>query len=489
MSDSNPNLLLILTDQQRADTIAATSGRDFLLTPHLDRLAAEGVWFDAMYSEMPECVPARSMMLTGRYGHATGVMGNGQRLAREARTIAHALKDRGYVTQAIGKMHFNPVRESHGFDDLKLAEEIPLNRDDDDYLRFLDDQGFGHVLEPHGVRHEYYYIPQVSQVPDALHSTTWVGERAVDFIQHAPKRPWFLFASFIKPHPPFDPTIPFLSRYDPEALPDPVDWDAQQSHPGFELFRAQDVSKWMEHTDINLARLIKAAYYACITQIDVQVGRILRALDVAGMREDTLILFASDHGELLGDHHHFGKRSFYAGATRVPLILSWPKTLPSGVRRGQLTGHQDLYGALAKAAGLERGEGLLDWAGNGSLPGRDVLFGELFEGPRALYMAATRDFKYQYSPNGATEQLISLRDDPDEAHDASEAHPDVRNDLRQRLAGYFRDEGYRAALNAEGTDLLELPATPIVMRRNRQYPRWQEQAPGPAGPRPGGRRT
>lgn len=481
MADSKPNLLLILTDQQRADTVAARSAHTFLSTPHLDRLAEEGVWFDAMYSAMPECVPARSMLLTGRYGHQVGVMGNGQRLAPDVPTIAHALKARGYMTQAIGKMHFNPVREPHGFDDLKLSEEIPGNRDDDDYLRFLDDQGFGHILEPHGVRHEYYYIPQVSQVPDALHSTTWVGERTVDFIHHAPARPWFLFASFIKPHPPFDPTIPYVSRYDPEALPPPVDWTDAPS-TDFELFRAQDYSKWMEGCDLNLARLIKAAYYACISQVDVQVGRILRALDAGGMREDTLVIFSSDHGELLGDHHHFGKRSFYAGATRVPLIVSWPKTLPAGIRRPQLVGHQDVYGALAEAAGIANGEGLLTWARDGG-DGRETLFGELFEGIRAIYMAVTRDFKYQYSPNGGAEQLIALREDPEEARDAGDKYPAVRDDLRARLVDFFRREGYTAPLNADRTGLAVLPAAPIVMNRNRQYPRWHERASANRPPR------
>jgi Arylsulfatase A and related enzymes len=101
--DMRPNLLLILTDQQRADTIAARSPYAFLQTPHLDRLAAEGVWFDAMYAEMPECVPARSLILTGRYGHETGVMGNRQRLIPDAPTFVHRLKQQGYYTQAIGK--------------------------------------------------------------------------------------------------------------------------------------------------------------------------------------------------------------------------------------------------------------------------------------------------------------------------------------------------------------------------------------------------
>jgi arylsulfatase len=467
--DSLPNILLILTDQQRADTIAACGGPSFMSTPHLDRLAREGVWFENMYSEMPECVPARSMILTGLYGHRTGVMGNQQRLPADAPTFVQALTRQGYYAQAIGKMHFNPVRVTHGFDDLLLAEEIPGTQEEDDYLTFLRRVGYDHVHEPHGVRHEYYYIPQVSQLPDAYHATTWIGDRSVEFIQHPPRTPWFLFASFIQPHPPFDPTVPFVSRYDPEDMPLPTGWD--EGGVAFELLLAQDYAKWMESCNANLVRLIKAAYYACITQVDVQIGRMLDALERTGQRRNTLVVFSSDHGELLGDHHHFGKRSFYRGACRVPLILSWPGTLPENEARVQLVGHQDFHDLFLDAAGLTQ-SALRRWAENRTDPGRPIIFGELFEGPSALYLAATSQWKYQYSPNGGTDQLIQLTEDGDELKDAGPEHPEVRDNLRRALVEFFRNDGYRAPLNDEGDDLRVLPREPIRWPRNRQYASW-----------------
>ncbi|MCY0879252.1 MAG: sulfatase-like hydrolase/transferase [Firmicutes bacterium] len=465
-----PNLLLILTDQQRADTIAARSANAFLQTPHLDRLAAEGVWFDAMYSEMPECVPARSMILTGRYGHQTGVMGNRQRLGSDVETFVHRLKQQGYYTQAIGKMHFNPVREPHGFDRLLLAEELPGTRDEDDYLGFLNSVGYGYVREPHGIRHEYYYIPQVSQVPDAYHSTTWIGDRTVEFIQHPPARPWFLYTSFIKPHPPFEPTIPFLSRYDPDELPLPVGWEGTVG-PRFELLEAQDYMKWTDRVDDNLVRLIKAAYYACITQIDVQIGRILDALERTRQRSQTVVVFSSDHGELLGDHRHFGKRAFYAGSCRVPLILSWPGMLPENAVRKEIVGHQDFHDFFLDAAGVAS-SALRGWAEGTRREGRQYLFGELFEGESALYMAASWDWKYQYSPNGGTEHLMNLAEDPSELRDFSRERQDVRNAMRRALVDFFREDGYVEALNDAQDDLKVIPRTPIKWPRNRQFARW-----------------
>jgi len=476
MFDSQPNILLILTDQQRQDTLAKVASNPWIQTPSLDRLAERGVWFEAMYSEMPECVPARSVILTGKMGHVTGVMGNNRRLGGESPTIAHALSQAGYHTQAIGKMHFSPVRASHGFADLRLAEEIPTQIDEDDYLSFLVNSPYAHVLEPHGIRHEYYYIPQVSQLPDDLHATTWIGQETVKFLQHPPQQPFFLYTSFIKPHPPFEPTLPYAFRYDPAQLPDPVDWSPAADPAGLELLRAQDYSKWMEATDLNLAHLIKAAYYACVTQVDVQIGRILDALDRSGLAQETLVIFSSDHGELLGDHHHFGKRSFYHGSTRVPLILSWPGTLPQGQVRQSVVGHQDFYQAMAEAAGLTQDSRLLSIAKTGEKDEARLLVGELFEDERAIYMAVDRRWKYLYSPNGGRECLLAVDAQDHETQDYLTSHPDQANSMRKRLIQYFQREGYAPALDSEGADLCHLPDTTMSWPRNRQYPVWQKGA-------------
>jgi len=472
---SPPNLLLLMTDQQRSDTIRA-AGNSSIHTPNLDRLCASGVRFSRAYCEMPECVPARSVLLTGLWGHRTGVMANGNQLAETQPTFVDELTRAGYHCQAIGKMHFDPVRASHGFRDLSLMEEIPLSWEEDDFLQYLRSVGCDWVHEPHGIRHERYYLPQVSQLPDEHHGTTWVGDRTVEFIRNAGAEPFFLFSSFIKPHPPFEPTIPYLTLYDPEAMPLPrrAAHDRDEAWP---LHQAQTYSKWMELTDDNLARQIKAAYYACITQIDTQIGRILDALEAAGRRENTLVLFVSDHGELLGDHYQWGKRAFYEGAASVPFVMSWPGTLPQRSVCAELVGHRDLAPTFLDAAGVFppgdlSGASVLPLAKGA--PGRALTFGELFEGPRAIYMACGPVWKYVYTPNGGREQLFHLRNDPHElvnrAYDPACAA--IKGELRDALAAFFLREGYAEAL--DGADLRLLPHTPLKGRRNRQYARWKE---------------
>ena len=477
MTNKRPNLILIMTDQQRGDTIAC-SGNEHIQTPNLDRLCATGVRFDRFYTEMPECVPSRGMTMTGQWGHRTGVMANGMPLAEGSPTFVKTLEAGGYHCQGVGKMHFTPRRTTHGFDHIWLMEEIPPSLEGDDFLQYLQSVGYDWVHEPHGNRHELYYLPQPAQLPDEHCGTTWVTDRSIDYLRarQNEEQPFFLFTSYTKPHPPFAPTIPFQTLYDPARLPLPVRQPDDRAE-AWPLHSAQDYSKWMESTDDNLARSIKAAYYACITQIDAQIGRILDLLEETGQRDNTLIIFVSDHGELMGDHYHWGKRAFYEGAVRVPGIVSWPNELPQGETRQHLVGHRDLSATFLEAAGQEAeglcGESMLKWACSQPAVGREVTFGELFTGERAIYMAADAEWKYAYMPNGAREQLFHLPSDPDELVNRADDEEAVsaKSRLRGALTQFFRDEGYAAAL--DGDELISLPDTPIHMGRNRQYARWQ----------------
>jgi len=481
-----PNILMIMTDQQRADTIACT-GNGHIATPNLDRLCAEGVCFERAYCEMPECVPARAMILTGRWGPQMRVFGNATPLAADAPTFVARLAAAGYRTVGIGKMHFNPPRTPHGFERLLLMEELPRTRQEDEYLRYLESVGYGYVHEPHGVRHELYYIPQPSQLPDRHHGTTWVGDRTVEFIEAAASdsRPFFCLSSFVKPHPPFEPTIPFLTRYDPASLPLPVEGplDEQDQLP---LLVRQTYSKWMESTDANLARTIKAYYYAAVTQIDVQIGRMLDALERTGQRGRTLVLFTTDHGELLGDHGHWGKRSFYEGAARIPLILSWPGHIPAGQRRTQLVGHRDIAPTFLAAAGLADearnlpGADLLAPAGDASADWRTMTFGLLYESPLAIYAAIDQRFKYVYSVAEGREHLFDLPADPHERRNLARdpAFASHRDRLRAALIGFFEQIDYRWPL-MDGDLRRESIPDDVGWARNRQYSRWADPVKPP----------
>ncbi|MGH2355104.1 MAG: sulfatase-like hydrolase/transferase, partial [Chloroflexota bacterium] len=161
-----PNFLLIMCDQLRADCISADDRAwPGVSTPNIDRIAQRGVRFRRAYTEVPVCVPARVNVLTGLHAHQLGIMDNQPTPGPEVPTLPGLLTDLGYFTAAIGKMHFRPPRNHYGFQRMLLSEEIPRYRVDDEYLLYLRDRGYGHVLEPHGLRHEQYYQPQVSQLP------------------------------------------------------------------------------------------------------------------------------------------------------------------------------------------------------------------------------------------------------------------------------------------------------------------------------------
>ena len=221
MTEARPNVLLLFTDQQRYDTIAA-GGNDLILTPALDRLCSTGVRFDRSYTPSPVCVSARYSLLTGLYPHRSGCADNGHTMGQKLPTLPGMLSSAGYQTRAIGKMHFSPVRHPFGFEGMELSEEIPESIENDEFLQHLADAGYGHVHEPHGVRSELYYIPQTSQLPAELHTTTWTADRTIQFLRDRDRsRPFFVWSSFIKPHPPFEPPVPWNKLYRAHEMPLP----------------------------------------------------------------------------------------------------------------------------------------------------------------------------------------------------------------------------------------------------------------------------
>ncbi len=209
-----PNILFIMTDQQRSDTIAALGNRA-IRTPALDSLVEQGITFSNCYTPSPVCVAARSATITGLPPHINGCTSNNESpLGR--RSIMQVLQGSGYQTHGIAKMHFNPETEAlWGFDSRDISEEgarAPGSRND--FHRYLSENGYDHVLEPQGIRSELYYIPQPSQLPARHHHTTWVADRAIDYLNGRDReRPFFLWTSFIKPHPPFEAPAPWHKLY------------------------------------------------------------------------------------------------------------------------------------------------------------------------------------------------------------------------------------------------------------------------------------
>lgn len=446
-----PNILLLFTDMQRFDTIHAL-GNPVIRTPHLDRLTREGTAFTAAYTPSPVCVPARCSMHYGRYPARTGLADNGEMPPDRGDSLPAALHALNYHTAAIGKCHFTPDKlAARGFDSRLVQEECCSDPAVDDYCRWLTERGAS-CDEPHGTRGEMYYIPQVSLHPAEEHPTQWVGDRAIDFLrsQETSRQPWFLFASFIHPHPPFAPPKPWHKLYRSPSMPLPaVPPDADSLLCW--INRVQNRYKYRDQGfDHQLVRNIKAYYYATISFVDCQIGRILDELERTGRLEDTLIVFASDHGEYLGDYRCFGKRGMHDASARIPLLVRGPGFLP-GRRCDIPVSLVDLFPTFLRAAGGNAagrdldGEDLAALAAGRS--GRKVVFSQFGEGENSLYMAVSREYKYIYSAPDRQEWLFDRINDPGETRNrvALSFLAAVRDELRRTLLEFLRSNGVTCA--------------------------------------------
>jgi len=476
-----PNILFLMTDQQRFDTIAAL-GNSIIDTPNLDRLVRRGLSLNG-YSTCPVCVPARYTIRTGCEPSRTGVYQNqgGATLNDDVRGacgayLAEVLAAQGYRTFGIGKFHTSPWDAPLGFEVHLHTEELyaPGQRQRDSYASFIatEHPEYDWVEGLMGERTDMYYIPQMSPLPAHLGVEAWVADRACEQLADPDGRPFFGMVSFIGPHPPFAPPIPYNRYYDPDRMPDPVAGDPAIDHQDEQI-------PWMNHAtfadDIGpgLARSLKARYYGEITYIDGCIGRILDALEARSDADDTLICFYADHGDHLGDHRAWQKESFFEGATRIPMLVSWPSHLPANEVRPDLACLTDLFAIATAASGqleVRDGHDLLG-ALEGQTAPRDQVIG-LYGPPgtpRFKIMVRTGNWKYIYLANGGFEQLFNVTADPHEIRELHDTEPDVTATLRQAAVAALTDRGVRSALTDDGRSLRPLPFEQRPLRRIYQF--------------------
>ena len=479
MRDTRPNVLLLFTDQQRYDTIAA-GGNDLIRTPALDRLCSTGVMFDRSYTSSPVCVSARYSLLTGLYPHRSGCADNGHPMDQTLPTLPGMLSEAGYQTRAIGKMHFNPTRHTFGFERMELSEEIPGRVEDDEFLQHLVETPYKHVNEPHGIRSELYYIPQTSQLPPERHTTHWTADRTIQFLRDRDRdRPFFTWTSFIKPHPPFDPPVPWNKLYRAHEMP-PAERSARVDELMTWHMRNQNHYKRRDAgADENMISAMRAAYYACVSFIDYNVGRILDELEAQGELENTLIIYTSDHGELLGDYGSYGKRCFYDSAARVPMIVSWPGKAPAGEVYTDPVSTVDLLPTIAEAAGVPWEEDKVDGVplqriliGENK---REYILGQLNREGAGVYFIFDGRYKYIYSAPDQKEYLLDTRTDSLETRNhalVDGGKPHLLR-LRKTLIERFKKDGYTLPL--EGNRWREYPPAklpPPTQATGNQDARW-----------------
>ncbi len=350
MSAKPPNILWICTDQQRYDTIGALNNPQ-VHSPNIDKLVASGVAFKRAHCQSPICTPSRGSFLTGMYPSTVHACFNGNdKWAEAAPLVTALLADAGYDCALAGKLHLagacGRVEPRPQHDGYRLFH---WSHDPEDqweeghaYADWLAEQG--HDLGEMRKR--------PNEFPPELHQTTWCSDRAIDFIEadHDDK-PWLMSVNIFDPHEPFDPPQIYLDRFDVDSLSGPAfresDLTAQAK------LAAIDFQTPCRRPEEFKAKWIQAAYYAMIELIDDNVGRMLDALDRTGQRENTIVIFMSDHGEMLGDHGLLQKGCrFYEGLVRVPLIFSWPGQFLEGARRNALVELLDIAPTLLDLAGL-----------------------------------------------------------------------------------------------------------------------------------------
>jgi len=469
MSDSLPNILVIITEQHRGDSLSC-EGHPVLITPTLDSIAGRGARFSRAYSACPVCIPARRSILTGQRPSTHGVLGYSIK-PWSGISVADELSRAGYSTAWIGRdMHQDPPDESCGFAKTILSGmRNPRNA----YDRFLErnqPEGGGGYYGG-GVMHNDY-TARPFHLPENLHHTTWTVNQALSWLEERDTdRPFFLVVSFLAAHPPLIPPAFYLNRYIRTGVPDPCigSWATPPENGG--IGRGQGT--W--NVDLKGETLLsaRAGYYGLINHLDDQLNRLLNP--VTGIHrmtgDNTAVIMTSDHGEMLGDHYCWGKFLPYEGSARVPLLVSAPKRF--GIRANSVidrpVGLEDVMPTVLELAGVDipdsvDGRSLLPLLrGNGSAEStwREYMHIE-YAAPFAYHALTDGREKYVWFAGDGREQLFDLENDPCELNDMA-GDPDFAEKVSRWRRLMVRELTGRPEGFTDGDSLITGRPYPSVM--------------------------
>ncbi|HTX38063.1 MAG TPA: sulfatase-like hydrolase/transferase [Bryobacteraceae bacterium] len=434
------NVLLLMADQHRRDCLGV-EGNPNAHTPSLDAVARSGVRFESAYCANPVCTPSRASLLTGLYTHHHQTWSNATPWPFEHKTAAHYFGRAGYMTALIGKMHFVDA-QTHGFDyhlDFndwfeQLGPKTKLYADElsransgsgmpqiDDLWRDAGDPWKGSRTSDG--RKGAVAVGGASKIPEADHFESFVARETVRFLkEHGKQQPFFAIASCLKPHDPFMPAARFAAMFRAEDMKLPPTWGK------VDLARApQEVRKAIERdaptpelSDPAQARRRIAMYYANLAQMDDAMGKVLAGLRDLDLEGDTVVIYTSDHGEMLGDHGLWNKFQFYEGSCGVPLMVRAPGITEPGSRCATPVSLVDVLPTMAEVCGVPApamdGKSLLPQLRNVREPRGEAVFAEFnLRTPHAKYMIRSGDFKYTLRVNDVDE-LYDLRSDAEEMH-------------------------------------------------------------------------
>jgi choline-sulfatase len=446
MSKKHPNILCIMADQLAAPALPFY-GHPIVKTPHLSALAEEGVIFENAYCNSPLCAPSRFSMLTGKLPSQIGAYDNGAHFPADIPTFAHYLRDFGYHTCLAGKMHFVGPDQLHGFEE-RLTTDI-----------YPSDFGWTPDWEHFAGRPTWYHdmmsvvqagLCEASNQLDFDEEVAFQSQRKLyNLSRHTNEQPFFMTVSFTHPHDPFAITQDFWNRYNPKdidmpAVP-PIPYNRLDPHSQ-RLYHICAMGEYAQTEE--RVRNARHAYYAMISYIDDKVGQLLQTLKNSGLRDDTIILFISDHGEMLGERGLWYKMSFFEWSARVPMIFHAPgRFAPRRVH--QPVSLVDLLPTITEIAlngqsptysdSLD-GQSLLPLLDGKKVEKSGIVYGEMLcEGAVSPLLMIRRDrYKYVYSKPDP-EQLFDLENDPNEMYNLADQpeFQDLRRDFHAELLQHW----------------------------------------------------
>lgn len=479
MPDPRPNVVLIMTDQQRGDCLGC-DGHPVCETPNLDQLAGEGARFPHAYSAVPSCIPARAALYTGMSQWRNGQLGYAGLIDRRyPHTIAGELTAAGYQTRAVGKLHVWPQRKAWGFEHTVLDESGRRETPGfiSDYHQWFEEHRDGpYGYRDHGIDWNSW-MARPSHLPEHLHCTNWTAQEGIRFIRNRDEtRPFFLFLSFARPHSPYDPSAVYFEQYiGREDIPPPAVGDWLDLFDGVD--DRDDVNAWFARRRPAEIHRARAAYYGSITQIDHQIGRLLYELRHAGLYQHTLFVFVSDHGDMLGDHHLWRKTYAYEGSARVPFIVRLPRA--HGIAGGQVIDAvvelRDVMPTILDACGLPVPDSV---DGRSVLPllrGEDIAWRSYLHGEHSQCYHPLQE--HHYVTDGHEKliwltranrlQFFDLDRDPLEEHDVAgnPAYAERVALWRQRLIDELLPRGMGLT---DGRELLPPQGPPVTLGPNHE---------------------
>ncbi len=487
MTRNKPNIVMILADELRADGLGCY-GNTICRTPNLDRLASQGTLFEQCMVTQPTCTPSRASLLTGCFPSALRSRMVGCVTPDDKRFLPRVLRNAGYTTASIGKIHLVPQKEEweyiqrtrqadglfdyYGFQSVDLVNGHGMGCKGPGYSAWLKERMLdaqeqiapAPAITP-GVNTGKIKTQQWNLPADA-HAGEYIVEKTEKFLHQAAESetPFFLHVSFNDPHHPFTVPEPYASMYRPEDMPPPlvpVHEDGRATplqlktyHGSHTEFGNRQFADRLigtppaDYTRITEAdwRATKAVYYGMISQMDDQIGRLMQTLQTTGLSDNTIVVFVSDHGEYLGDHGFCGKGFHYDSIIRTPLIVQGPGT-PAGERITGVTSALDIAPTLLDLAGVPEPEAVQGVSmrpalrkGDESLP-RDAALTENDDDfvPMRARTLTTRDWKITMYAGSADGELYDRCQDPDELcnrwHDPE--YQTVKQELLARLADHL----------------------------------------------------